>query len=145
MTDLTQLPSPGQKRLLFVMLGSPYVDETITTMFRLMNSALSAGHQVIVWCCGGSTRLTCVELGNEKPRNFADLGKQEASPHCPTTSMIVSGLARAHPGRITWHVCRHCAEEHGAAQHVVPARLRPSTFFAKVFNDAEIRVIVGTK
>ena len=140
------MTEPTTRRRIFLgMMGLPFRDETVTTLFRLVDAALAAGHAVDVWCCGGATHLSSATLGTRKPMDMTRFGTALAERPHPTTAALVAALGATHAQTFSWSVCRHCAEEHGAGEPVQPARLRPSLQFARLFERADVTMILGTK
>lgn len=139
------LAPPPHKRIFIGMMGLPFRDETVTTLFRLADAALAAGHAVDVWCCGGATHLSSSSLGVTKPRDITSLGTDLAEREHATTAALIAALGSAYPATLSWYVCRHCAEEHGAGEPVHPARIRPSLQFTRVFERADVTMVIGTK
>lgn len=136
------LKSTQSKRFFFGMMGSAYRDETVTTLYRLTDAALEAGHFVDVWCCGGGVHLADASLGDEKPR---DISRAEEPASAPTTAALITALARRAGGSLRWNICRYCAEERGLTSVVPEARIRPSLHFPKLLAEADVSVIMGRK
>jgi sulfur relay (sulfurtransferase) complex TusBCD TusD component (DsrE family) len=130
-----------RRRIFLGMMGGAYRDETVTTLFRLADAALTAGHSVEVWCCGSGVHIASETQGARKPRDVSCAEPIEA----PTTSSLVAALGGRHADSFRWNVCRYCAEEHGAGAPVAPARLRPSLHFAKLMLEADVTLIMGLK
>jgi hypothetical protein len=134
-----------KKRLFLGMMGLPFRDETVTTLFRLADAALAAGHEVNVWCCGGATHLSNRALGDVKPQDMASIGTCREERQHPTTAALVGALGRTYSRTFTWCVCRHCAEEHGAGNPTPPARIKPPLQFARLLDQADVAIVMGTK
>jgi hypothetical protein len=139
------IKTTARKRIFIGMMGLPFRDETVTTLFRLVDAALAADHVVDVWCCGGATQLSSSTLGLLKPRDITSFGRDLAERRHPTTAALIGELGLTYTQTLSWYVCRHCAEEHGAGEPIHPARLRPSLQFTPLFNRADVAMIIGTK
>lgn len=126
------------------VMGAPYESELCTTLFRLIDAALRQEHPVTVWTCGGATTLTLQTLGDTKPRNFFDLGKEEDTTY-PSTAALVKALLAVSEGRLQWFVCRQCMEERGAGDQIAEVAIKSPFKFLQYRNKADTALILGVK
>jgi sulfur relay (sulfurtransferase) complex TusBCD TusD component (DsrE family) len=110
--------------LALVVTGPPDGSDSVTTMLRLADAALCRGASVLVWACGYNTMLTQRSLGAVKPRDLTAWDRVH-----PTSAAIIGGLLTAYPadngqGGLAWYVCRFCAQERGAGEHITGTSLK---------------------
>jgi sulfur relay (sulfurtransferase) complex TusBCD TusD component (DsrE family) len=130
---------PGHS-LFLGLIGAPYESDLFTTAMRLADEAVRQGHQVTVWTCGYSTALTTAAVGDGKPRNMADW-----TARYPSTSALAAHLLDWADGRLTWLVCRFCAEERGTLDQIPGVRIRPPYEFRERFSAADVALTLGVK
>jgi sulfur relay (sulfurtransferase) complex TusBCD TusD component (DsrE family) len=130
---------PGHS-LFLGLIGAPYESDLFTTAMRLTDAAVRQGHQVTVWTCGYSTALTTTALGPAKPR---DLRNWDTS--YPSTAALATHLLDWADGRLTWLVCRYCAEERGTLDQMPGVRVRPPYEFRDRFTAADASLVLGVK
>jgi sulfur relay (sulfurtransferase) complex TusBCD TusD component (DsrE family) len=116
---LNTTDSRGQHwNLALVATGPPDGSDSVTTMLRLADAALRKGASVLIWACGYNTMLTQRSLGAVKPRDLTAWDRVH-----PTSAAIIGGLLAAYPtgadhGGLAWYVCRFCARDRGAGEHI---------------------------
>lgn len=135
----------SKRSILLGVKGAPYESEMITSLFRIANAAVTAGHQVVVWTCGGATLLTLRSLGETKPANLLDMGTEMESAWYPSTAELVRRLIAVGEGRVRWYVCRHCMEERGAQDQIPEVKIAPPFRFLKYLEQADTSMIMGVK
>jgi hypothetical protein len=110
---------PAPVDLLIVLTGPPYGSDLVTTVLRVVDTALAGRASVRVWACGYATMLTRQALGRTKPANPRDWSRRY-----PTTAALIADLADTHAdGRFGWLVCRFCANDRGADGQIPQVRL----------------------
>jgi sulfur relay (sulfurtransferase) complex TusBCD TusD component (DsrE family) len=123
-------------QLLVVLTAPPYGSDLVTTVFRLVHTALRHGATVRVWACGYATMLTRQALGQTKPANPRDWSRQY-----PTTAALVAELA-GEPG-FGWLVCRFCANDRGADQQIPQVRMVSPFRIGELVTAAANTVYIG--
>jgi hypothetical protein len=129
-----------ERRLLLVVMGSPFESDLTTTLLRLVEAALAQGHRLVVWTCGGATALTLRTMGRSKPRNPL---RPEA--RYPSTARLIGGLVSRGEGRLRWYVCRQCLEERGATVQIPEVQIRPPFRFLPCLEEADVCLSLGIK
>ncbi|GLV80008.1 DsrE family protein [Streptomyces hygroscopicus] len=124
--------------VLLNLFGAPHQTDLVTSALRLATALLDRGARVQIWTCGDATRLTCAALGETKPRDYTDLGREY-----PSTARVVRELIAGHPDRLYWYVCRFCAQERGAADQIPQVRKRAPFVFAEHVSAADKSLLMG--
>lgn len=128
-------------RSLFLgLVGTPYESDLLTTAVRLAEEAARQDHPVTVWACGYATALTTVDVGPTAPRNV-----RHWDTHYPSPAALVTHLLHWADGRVTWLVCRYCAQERGATNQMAGIRIRPPYKFLELANAADVSLVLGVK
>jgi sulfur relay (sulfurtransferase) complex TusBCD TusD component (DsrE family) len=122
------------------LIGAPYESDLFTTTVRLAEEAVRQGHQVTIWTCGYATALTAATVAPQKPRNAADWNSRS-----PSTAALAAHLLTWADGRLSWLVCRFCAEERGTLAQVDRVRIRPPYEFVQRSLQADVHLVLGTK
>lgn len=139
-------PAPGGElpSFFFGMMGTPFQTDTVTSLFRMVESALEQGHAVTVWNCGHATGLSQVTLA--RPRDFF-AGKDDAAQANPTTAELIQALHRRYEGsgRLEWLVCRYCMEERGTTAQIPEARVKIPFSFQHYLSAADVSLVLGVK
>ncbi|MDG4831707.1 hypothetical protein O7627_20720 [Solwaraspora sp. WMMD1047] len=128
-------------RSLFLgLIGAPYESDLLTTTVRVAEEAVRQDHRVTMWTCGFATSLTMSSVGPDKPRNALAWDGDFPSPAALATHLITWA-----DGRLSWLVCRYCAEERGAMDQIPVVRIRPPYEFSQRANAADVCLVLGTK
>lgn len=126
----------------FGMVGTPSQSETVTSLFRMTESALSQGHSVTVWNCGHATGLSQTTL--IRPRDY--FAPKQREDFNPSTAEMIQALFRQWGSeRLQWLVCRYCAEECGAVSHVPEVRVKIPFSFQYYLSAAQVSLVMGIK
>lgn len=144
----TQVPIPS---FFFGMMGTPFQNDGVTTLFRMVETALARGHHVTVWTCGHATGLSQRSLVRP-PDYFSrtgesdEFGEEEAAPLMNTAEMI-EALFRVYgkDDRLEWFVCRYCMEERGTTQQIEQVRVRIPFTFQHYLSAADVSIVMGVK
>ncbi len=136
-------PSDASARSFFFgMVGTPSQTETVTSLFRMTESALQQGHDVTVWTCGHATGMSQTTL--VRPRDyFAPKEREDFNPD--TGEMIQAMFRRYGKDRLQWLVCRYCTEECGAVQHIPEVQVKIPFTFQFYLSAAEVSLVMGVK
>ena len=128
-------------RSLFLgLIGAPYESDLFTTTVRMAEEAVRQEHEVTVWTCGYATALTVAALAPTKPRNVIAWDTAYPSPAALATHLL--GWAE---GRLSWLICRYCAEERGTLDQLPGVRIRPPYEFIQRAHAADVCLVLGTK
>jgi len=128
--------------LFFGMVGTPSQTETSTSLFRIVESALKQGHVVTVWTCGHATGLS--QTTRVRPRDY--FATEDAEAFNPTTAAMIEALfERYGTERLQWLVCRYCAEECGAVDHIPHAQIKIPFSFQYYLSAADVSLVLGVK
>lgn len=124
------------------MVGTPSQTETVTSLFRMTESALAQGHEVTVWNCGHATGMSQTTL--IRPRDyFAPKSREDFNPS--TAEMIQALFRRYGKDKLQWLVCRYCAEECGAVAHIAQAQIKIPFSFQYYLSAAQVSLVLGVK
>lgn len=129
-----------KKQIFIGVIGDPYESDLCTSLFRMVDAAITEGHEIVVWTCCGATSLTAEALGETKPRNLMDIGAGHA---CPSTAHIVRGLIDEADGSLRWLVCRYCAEERGVTCQIEGVQITAPFKLIQHMNQADVAMIMG--
>jgi sulfur relay (sulfurtransferase) complex TusBCD TusD component (DsrE family) len=128
-------------RSLFLgLIGTPYESDLFTTTIRLAEEAVRQGHLVTVWTCGFATCLTTSALSPTKPRNAMAWDTM-----FPSSAALARDLLTWADGRLSWLICRYCAEERGTTAQMAGVRIRPPYEFIQRADAADVCLVLGTK
>ena len=128
-------------RSLFLgLIGAPYESDLFTTTVRMAEEAVRQEHEVTVWTCGYATALTVTALGPVKPRNAIAWDTAYPSP-----AAIAAHLLTWAGARLSWLICRYCAEERGTMDQMPGVRIRPPFEFIQRAHAADVCLVLGTK
>lgn len=133
----------GLPSFFFGMMGTPFQTDTVTSLFRMVESALEQGHPVTVWNCGHATGLSQVTLA--RPPDF--FAGKEAGDVTPTTAELIQALHRRYhaSGRLEWLVCRYCMEERGTTAQIPEAKVKIPFSFQHYLSAADVSLVLGVK
>ncbi|MFP5393284.1 MAG: DsrE family protein [Gammaproteobacteria bacterium] len=132
----------GPRSFFFGVMGTPFQSELSTTLFRMVQSALDADHQVTVWTCGYATNLTQHSL--VRPNDSFAAKDAPARNHL-TTAQVAAALLHRHRGKLDWYVCRYCMEERGATQQIPEVQVKIPFTFQHYLSAADVSLVLGVK
>jgi hypothetical protein len=130
--------APPEWDLLITLTAPPFASDMTTTVLRLLDATLRRGAKVQVWACGYATTLTQRSLGESKPTNVLNLRAV-----FPSTAAMIGDLLKEHPESLVWQVCRFCAEDRGALDHIDGVPLRSFSRFADRVAASATTVYIG--
>ncbi len=130
-------------RSLFLgLMGRPFESDWTTTFFRMLDSCLDRGTQVVVWTCGNSTSITS-QLMHRPPD---PIHQNRPSKHCVHALPEMAGaLIRAYPDQLRWFVCQYCMEERGATKQIDGIEIKLPFSFEIYLNQADQALVFGEK
>jgi len=128
-------------RSLFLgLIGAPYASDLFTSALRIADAAVRKEHRVTMWTCGYATALTVAEASDRKPRDTLAWDTVYPSP-----AAVAAHLLDRSDGRLTWLICRYCAEERAAMNQMSGVRIRPPYEFVQRAMAADVCLVLGTK
>lgn len=135
------------KTLTFAIMEPPYEAARSTTAFRLIDAALSAGHDVNVFAYEGAVSLT---NSKQTPHANAIHGTTVDTEQHPTTKDWVSALFKKGDGqdgrpKLDWVLCGLCMDERGATENVPGPRRGSPADFVKFIAASHNLVAIGTR
>ncbi len=133
----------GRPSFFFGMMGTPFQTDTVTSLFRMVESALRQGHNVTVWNCGHATGLSQSTL--VRPRDF--FAARDAGDINPTTAELIQALFRRYPGsgQLEWLGCRYCMEERGTTAQIPEIKVKIPFSFQHYLSAADVSLVLGVK
>lgn len=133
----------GLRHFFFGMMGTPFQNDTVTSLLRMVESALAGGHRVTVWNCGHATGLSQSTL--LRPRDF--FAPKGSAAFNPSTAELIQALFRRYSGQdqLEWLVCRYCMEERGTTAQIPEARVKIPFSFQHYLSSADVSLVLGVK
>jgi sulfur relay (sulfurtransferase) complex TusBCD TusD component (DsrE family) len=134
------MAAPAKTRwdLLITLTAAPFGSDTTTTALRLLEAVLRRGARAQVWACGFATTLTLRALEKGKPPDLLDLRASHPAP-----AALIGSLLSAYPETFAWQVCRFCADDRGALDHVDGVDVRSFSRFAGLLGSSGTTVYLG--
>jgi hypothetical protein len=124
--------------LLITLAAPPFDSDVVTTVLRLLDATLRRGAKVQVWTCGYATALTQRSLGELKPPDV--LSRRGVFP---STAAVIGELLDTNPESLAWQVCRFCAEDRGALDHIDGVRIRSFGRFSRRVAASATTIYIG--
>ncbi|RAM48967.1 MAG: hypothetical protein C6Y22_24945 [Hapalosiphonaceae cyanobacterium JJU2] len=132
-----------RSHLFLSLVGAPHDSDLATSLLRLVHEAISQGHQVTVWVCGGGTTLTLNSHGDTKIRNLIDAAAGNFNREYPSTTKLIKELIEVSEGRLQWLICRHCMQEWGATNQINEVKVTPPYKFLRYIDQANVSMVMG--
>lgn len=142
-TSALEAAANGRPSFFFGMMGTPFQSDTVTSLFRMVESALQQGSRVTVWNCGHATGLSQATLVRGRDF-FAPKGVETFNP---STAEMIQALFRRYSNRdqLEWLVCRYCMEERGATAQIPEAKVKIPFSFQHYLSVADVSLVLGVK
>ena len=133
------------KTLTFCLMDPPYESSNTSTAFRLIEGALTKGHNVNVFAYEGAVALP---FAKQVQHANAVHGRSLEEENHPTTKDWVAALlkkAESAGVKMTWTNCGLCIDERGVGE-AIPGVVRGSPGDLLKAADASINtLVIGTK
>jgi len=134
-----------KKTLTLAIMDAPYESANSTTALRIVNAALSKGHNVNVFAYEGAVNLT---MRAQTPHPNPVKGTSVEQEQHPTTKDWIGALfqlAQQKQAKLDWVNCGLCVDERGAGEWIEgPRRGGPKDFLdASMASDATL--VIPTK
>jgi tRNA 2-thiouridine synthesizing protein D len=130
------------KTFTVALMDAPYEQATTTTAFRIIDSALRAGHRVNVFAYEGAVNLT---MADQAPHPNPAKGTSVEEEDHPTTKDWVGALFRLADGRLDWVNCGLCVDERGAGNWIDGPRRGGPKDFAEWVEASDQTLVIPTR
>ena len=130
--------------LTFALMDAPFENSRTVTMFRVIEAALEAGHDVNVFAYEGAVALS---FAKQAPHANAVHGRDAATENHPMPRAWIESLlalAAARGRRLDWVNCGLCVDERGVAEAVAGVRRGTPADFWKMSLESGNTLTAGT-
>jgi tRNA 2-thiouridine synthesizing protein D len=131
--------------LTFALMDAPYENSRTVTAFRLIQSALAAGHDVNVFAYEGAVALP---FARQAPHANAVHGRDAEAENHPLPRVWVEELLRlaAKSGcKLDWVNCGLCVDERGVGEAIEGVRRGTPADFWKMSVESGNTLTIGTR
>ncbi|MGH8243804.1 MAG: DsrE/DsrF/TusD sulfur relay family protein [Steroidobacteraceae bacterium] len=131
--------------LTFALMDAPYENSRTVTLFRLIEAALEAGHDVNVFAYEGAVALS---FARQAAHANAVHGRDAAAENHPLPRAWIEELLRlaARKGRkLEWVNCGLCVDERGVGEAIEGVRRGSPADFWKMSVESGNTLTVGTR
>lgn len=123
------------------LMGSPFANDGTTSVFRMAESILRQGKEVVIWTCGNSTSITqTTSIRTQDPIN----SRLDEQGNYAMYELAKSLLAK-YPEQLRWYVCQYCMEERGATNQIEEVEVLLPFSFNFYLNQSDQALVLGTK
>ncbi|MCG7536683.1 DsrE family protein [Pseudoalteromonas sp. OOF1S-7] len=123
------------------LMGSPFANDGTTSVFRMAESILSQGKEVVIWTCGNSTAITQTTSIRTQDPIKSRLDEQGNYPMYE----LAKSLFAKYPDQLRWYVCQYCMEERGATNQIEEVEVLLPFSFNFYLNQSDQALVLGTK
>ena len=131
--------------LTFALMDAPFENSRTVTMFRVIEAALEAGHDVNVFAYEGAVALP---FAKQAPHANAVHGRDAATENHPLPRAWIESLfalAAARGRRLDWVNCGLCVDERGVAEAIAGVRRGTPADFWKMSLESRNTLTAGTR
>lgn len=131
--------------LSFAIMDAPYESARTVTVFRLLQAALEAGHDVNVFAYEGAVALP---FAKQAPHANAVHGRdleQEDHPNPKDWVAAILKEAQKNGGKVDWVQCGLCVDERGATEWVDGLRRGSPADLVKFADGSDNTLVIGTR
>ena len=131
--------------LTFALMDAPFENSRTVTMFRVIEAALEAGHDVNVFAYEGAVALP---FAKQAPHANAVHGRDAATENHPLPRTWIESLlalAAARGRRLDWVNCGLCVDERGVAEAIAGVRRGTPADFWKMSLESGNTLTAGTR
>jgi tRNA 2-thiouridine synthesizing protein D len=131
--------------LTFAVMDAPFENSRTVTLFRLMQAALEAGHDVNVFAYEGAVALP---FARQAPHPNAVHGRDAAAENHPLPRVWIEALftlASARGRKLDWVNCGLCVDERGVAEAIAGVRRGSPADLWKMSIESANTLTVGTR
>ena len=131
--------------LTFALMDAPFENSRTVTMFRVIEAALEAGHDVNVFAYEGAVALP---FAKQAPHANAVHGRDAATENHPLPRAWIESLlalAAARGRRLVWVNCGLCVDERGVAEAIAGVRRGTPADFWKMSLESRNTLTAGTR
>lgn len=134
-----------RKTLTFLLMDAPFENARTTTAFRLLQAAVSRGHDVNVFAYEGAVALPFVrQRGHANPVHGRDAA-QEDHPLPRQWVAELLRLAGEQGTKLDWVNCGLCVDERGVDEAVEGTRRGSPADFWKMAASSHNALVIATK
>ena len=133
-----------KKKLVFVLMDAPFENARTVTAFRLIDIAVSRGHDITVFAYEGAAALA---FARQTPHPNAVHGRDAAQEDHPLPKEWIAALhtaAEASGSKIDWINCGLCVDERGVGEFVAGRRGSPADLW-KAAEASDNVLVLGAK
>jgi tRNA 2-thiouridine synthesizing protein D len=131
--------------LTFALMDAPFENSRTVTMFRIIEAALTAGHDVNVFAYEGAVALA---FARQAPHANAVHGRDAAAENHPLPRVWIAELA-AHAARLgrrlDWVNCGLCVDERGVSESIDGVRRGTPADFWRMSLESGNTLTAGTR
>ena len=131
--------------LTFALMDAPFENSRTVTMFRIIEAALEAGHDVNVFAYEGAVALS---FAKQAPHANAVHGRDAATENHPLSRIWIEALltlAAARGRKLDWVNCGLCVDERGVAEAIAGVRRGTPADFWKMSLESGNTLTAGTR
>ena len=131
--------------LTFALMDAPFENSRTVTMFRIIEAALEAGHDVNVFAYEGAVALP---FAKQAPHANAVHGRDAAAENHPLPRDWIEALlalAAVRGRKLDWVNCGLCVDERGVAESIAGVRRGTPADFWKMSIESGNTLTSGTR
>jgi sulfur relay (sulfurtransferase) complex TusBCD TusD component (DsrE family) len=133
------------KTITVAIMDAPYESANSTTALRIVQSAISKGHNVTVFAYEGAVNLTMKAQAPHPNPVKGTSAEQEAHPTTKDWVASLFKLAKDKGVKLDWVNCGLCVDERGAGDWVEGPRRGGPKDFLDASNASQATLVIPTK